>query len=125
MGDEECIKKHQFHSKNIILPTGQKLISQIGGSLAHDEYVREKLANIGVKHLHVSYEALFNKDTADEWMKIFIFLKQGPSQNLTMEAVREAFAMASTSSRRHKDTISNYDQVKSTLKGTNLYYLLH
>jgi len=125
IGDEKCIQKHKLHSKNIVLTTGHELLSRIGGALAHDEYIREKLSNIGVKHLQVSYEALFHKDTADEWMKIFNFLKRGPAQNLTMEMVREKFSMASTTSRKHKDTISNYDEVKHTFQGTKFYYLLH
>jgi len=125
VGDVECLQKHKNHSKDIIIPTGDELISHIGGALFHDNYVKETLANIGVKHLKVSYDALYNLDTAAEWMKIFRFLKRGPTENLTMNMVREKFSMLSTSSKTHEDTISNYEEVKNTLKGTHYYHLLH
>jgi len=124
-GDEECIQKHKQRSKNIILPTGLELINHLEHALAHDEYVKEKLANAGVKHLYVSYEELFHTESAAEWMKLFRFLNRGPMVNLTIDMVREKFSMVSTSSRKHEEKISNYDVVEKSLRGTRYYHLLH
>lgn len=124
-GDDECVQKHKKRSKNVILPTGQDLIHHIDHALAHDEYVKKKMSRAGVKYLHVSYEKLFHTNTAAEWMKIFQFLKRGPAANLTIDMVRETFSMVSTSSRKHKEMISNYDEVKETLSGTRHFHLLH
>ena len=124
-GDEECVQKHKTRSKNITLPIGPELIYHIGHALAHDEYVKERMARAGIQHLHVSYEDLFHTDSAAEWMKIFKFLGVGPATNLTIGRVRENFSMVSTSSRSHQEKVPNYDEVKESLRGRLYFDMLH
>lgn len=124
-GDDECVQKHKNRSNNIILHTGQKLINHLDNAFAREEDVNLKLARAGVKYLHVSYDELFNSNTTAEWIKIFQFLKRGPVANLTIDMIRKTFSMVSTSSRKHREMITNYNEVKETLNGTRYLHLLH
>lgn len=137
-GDEECISKHQEHSKEINLIVGKELKSSIQRSLTSYEFVKDTLAFYGIRHVTVAYEKLYpdtsnfnhgkNGDNAGydvkEWKKLLEFVDH-PMPDLTYSQVEDTFAMASTSSKRHKDTIKNYDEVFKTLKGTKYQYLLH
>jgi len=91
--------------------------------------IENKLDFVGVKHVHVRYESLFNDDDddtyADEWMKVFHFLGVGPQEELTMGDVRRSFEYASTSATQHNKTIANYKKVKEALEGTDFWNLIH
>lgn len=125
IGDDECVKNHRMHSKNITIPTGHKLIEIITADRRNRDYVSKKMDSAGVQYLHVSYEELFYTDSANEWMRIFQFLGVGPRVNLTIDRVRESFSMASTSSYEQRESISNYRAVEEFLNGTEYYDLLH
>lgn len=91
--------------------------------------IENRLDSIGVKHIHVRYERLFNADDddtyADEWMKVFQFLGVGPQEELTMGEVRQSFQYASTSATQHNESIANYIEVKEVLGGTEFWNLIH
>lgn len=125
IGDDECVKNHMMHSKNITIPIGHKLIQIITADMRNRDYVRKKMDSAGVQYLPVSYEELFYTDSANEWMKIFQFLGVGPRVNLTIDRVRENFSMAPTSSYEQRKSISNYRAVEEFLNGTEYYDLLH
>ena len=124
VGDQACIKEHSQFEANITFPIGKDLLSWLRGSHANDRRVRKRLQDLNVDHIHISYEKLFTSGNADEWMRVFSFLGVGPSENLTMEEVRSSFSMASTHSKSRNETISNYEDVRNTLVGTEFEYLL-
>mmetsp|Transcript_56684 Transcript_56684/g.84323 ORF Transcript_56684/g.84323 Transcript_56684/m.84323 type:complete len:141 (+) Transcript_56684:90-512(+) len=123
VGDSDCIKQH--HSA-IVLPTGSELLKSLKRGSALDKLVSDKLANYGVKHVHVSYDNLYNSKNAEEWSRIFRFLQRGPQGPLTVENVTANFDLAPTSSSSsHKDIIANFDEVWETLNGTQFEHLVH
>ena len=124
IGDNQCIRKHTMHSKNVTLPTNNELIMLIESDFRNRNDVRNIVVSAGVQYLPVSYEKLFYSHSAAEWVRIFQFLGMGPISNLTMDKVRENFSMTSTSSRKHEDMISNYHAVKESLRGRPYYNLL-
>ncbi len=130
-GDEECVKRHQEHSKGLILPTGNELVTSIRNAMNIDTIAADTLSTLGVPHLTVSYEKLYHSKNAKEWIRIFDFLGRSPKHlkiyktNLKMEHVEKAFAMAPTSIKRHEDSISNFQEVKDTLVDAGYGYLLH
>ena len=85
---------------------------------------RKRLDELNVQYVEVAYDKLYNSDDADEWMRIFRFLKVGPSNNLTIDEVRASFSMASTSTKSLAENIINYAEVERTLMGTEYYHLL-
>ncbi len=130
--DKGCVERHRAHSKGTVLPVGKELIHSMKSGLQIDRLSRTYLEQYGVDHLNVRYENLFNGNgNVTEWVRIFDFLGRGPKDvvdyrdNLTMEDIQRAFAMAPTSSKRHRDTIANYDEVEETLIGAGLGRLLH
>lgn len=130
--DQECINRHKSHSRGTVLPTGRPLINSIKGNIQIHETLVQMLSKHGVKHLSVSYEKLYNDERdVSEWIRIFDYLGREPKDvkdyrnNLTMNHVEDAFAMAPTSSKSHEDTIANYKEVKETLVDAGMDYLLH
>ena len=130
--DQDCIERHRAHTKGTMLPTGKKLIQSIKGNFRKQEMCREMLSLYGVQYISVTYEALYNDDQdVSEWIRIFDFLGKSPKnvqnyrENLTMKDVEDAFAMAPTSSKSHKDKITNYEEVKKTLVEAGMQDLLH
>eukprot|EP00985_Skeletonema_marinoi_P029066 scaffold26621_cov120-Skeletonema_marinoi.AAC.1 len=82
------------------------------------------LREAGVDYVKVSYEQLYNADNADEWMKIFRFLRVGPMEDLTVDDVRATFNLASTHSKGRNETVTNFIGVENTLKGTEFEHFL-
>jgi hypothetical protein len=62
---------------------------------------------------------------AAEWNKIFQFLQWQPPFNLTFDMIQNATPLAATTtSRRHRDEIANYDEIYQALHGTPFETLL-
>jgi hypothetical protein len=62
---------------------------------------------------------------AAEWNKIFQFLQWQPPVNLTFDMIQNATPLAATTtSRRHRDEIANYDEIFQALQGTPFETLL-
>ena len=124
VGDEECIHQHSKFDVNITLPTGNELKNWLTHTYKEENNVRKRLDELNVQYVEVSYDKLYNSDDADEWMRIFRFLKVGPLKNLTIDEVRASFSMASTSTKSRAENIVNYAEVERTLRGTEFYHLL-
>jgi len=125
IGDEECAKTFaQFEENDIILPTGKELLNWLKSNAGEIHVVKERLAEMGVDYVEVSYEKLYDAVDAEEWMRIFRFLGKGPAENLTMEEVRSSFSMASTHGKGREEVITNFEDVRDTLVGTQFEYLL-
>jgi hypothetical protein len=85
----------------------------------------DRLRDLKVKFITVSYEKLYDTDDAEEWIRIFEFLQRGPSAGLSIDDVRATFSMASTHSKGGRnETIENYAEVEHTLVGTEFEHLL-
>lgn len=131
VGDEECVERHKQHSKGMVLPTGKELITRIRNAINIDTIASDLLSTIGVPHLTVSYEKLYYSKNAKEWIRILDFLGRSPKNlktyknNLKMKNVEKSFAMAPTSSKRHEDSIANFQEVKDTLINAGYGHLLH
>mmetsp|Transcript_428 Transcript_428/g.456 ORF Transcript_428/g.456 Transcript_428/m.456 type:complete len:367 (+) Transcript_428:171-1271(+) len=131
--DVECIDKQKEYAKGIILPTGKELFKSIKDGLNIDQLSRDYLSTIGVKHIAVSYEKLYNVkgNRTQEWERIFDFLERSPKDfpnykdHLSMDDIESAFATAPTSLKSHKETIANYEDVNRTLTWFGWEYLLH
>jgi len=124
MGDEECIKNHSQFVTSIVFPTGQELLHWLRHTVDDDNTIRKRLGDLGVHHVEVSYEKLYNSNDAEEWMRIFRFLEKGPSEGLAMGDVRASFSMASTHTKSRNETIANFEDVRETLVGTPFEHLL-
>jgi len=130
-GDEDCVKRHQQHSKGIVLPTGKELVATIRNAINIDTMAGDLLSSLGVSHITVNYEKLYNSKDAKEWIRILDFLGRSPKhlktykKNLKMKNVERSFAMAATSPKHHEDSIANFQEVKETLLGAGYGHLLH
>jgi phosphoglycolate phosphatase-like HAD superfamily hydrolase len=118
----ECQEKHL--KKQLKLPTDE-LLRTLEEMTTQDAQVDRILKQLDVPYIQVSFEKLYYSDSAEEWMRIFRFLGVGPTQGLTMEEVNAAMKHLSTSNPKHEDTLKNYDEVASVLKGTEFEELLH
>lgn len=100
-------------------------MAQLKEAADREDRVDNLLKELNVPTIHVTYEKLFlaGSDTA-EWMRIFEFLGVGPTANLTVSEVEQA-GHAATSIPVHNITLSNYEEVKDVLDGTEFYSLLH
>lgn len=124
VGDEKCIKQHSTFDKDLSLPVGQKLLHFVENDERMKQSIRDRLDEVNMKYVEVSYEKLFNDDNAHEWMRIFSFLGVGPSEGLTMNDVRSTFKFASTHTKSRNETIVNFEGVTQTLVGTPYEYVL-
>ena len=52
---------------------------------------------------------IYKSNDAEEWSRIFRFLRRGPQGPLTIEDVAANFDLAPTSSSSHKDIIANFE----------------
>ena len=123
-GDKKCLKKQLKAGTGLDLPT-KRLVAQLKEAADREDRVDNLLKELNVPTIHVTYEKLFlaGSDTA-EWMRIFEFLGVGPTANLTVSEVEQA-GHAATSIPFHNITLSNYEEVKDVLDGTEFYSLLH
>jgi len=52
---------------------------------------------VNIEHaVETTYEDLYDRDDAEEWMKIFKYHGRSPTQNFTVQDVTESFALAPT-----------------------------
>ena len=123
-GDVECVKLHSQFNHDIILPTGGKLQNMLHHSENLERAVVNWLRELNISFVEVFYEKLYSAEDAEEWMRLFRYLGQGPSQNLTMDTVRAAFSMAPTHKKSRNETIINFKEAKKSLTGTRFEYLL-
>lgn len=122
-GDECCVQKHKEAGMNLTISVPD-LLSFLEAETKQEDAVDAFLLNMSVPHVHVSYEKLYHRDNAEEWMRIFRFLEIGPGQEgLTREQV-DGSAHAFTGSSHHKEAILNYDEVEKGLRGTRFESLL-
>eukprot|EP00986_Skeletonema_menzelii_P014536 scaffold9751_cov153-Skeletonema_menzelii.AAC.7 len=124
--DVDCIKGHSAAaSLGVTLPIGKNLTHWLNVTAQQDAKIREILRATGVEYVHVSYEKLYRLENAEEWMKIFRFLRVGPTEDLTVDDVRATFDLASTHLKGRQDIVSNFVEVVKTLKGTEFEHLLY
>ena len=83
------------------------------------------LEKYNVDYTYTEYEKLYMQDDADEWMRLFKFVGRGPQSGLQKSDIEKHFSMAKTNNaKKHYDSISNYDEVLATLKGTEFEHYL-
>lgn len=124
VGDEECFENHIKNTKMVNFTTGKELLKWLQSDKEKEEKVSQRLNEMGVDYIQVTYEKLYMSNNPDEWMRIFRFLGRGPGHNLTWDTVQDNFSMMKTSNKTHKDMMENYDDVKKTLEGTEFQSLL-
>lgn len=124
LGDEECIRKQKKMGTGISLQT-ENLLNNLEDSFAAFKNFTDTLEEMNIGHVKTTYEDLYNRDDAEEWMKIFKYLGRGPSKNLTMENVTAAFALAPTFQKNHSESLANYAKVRDLLSGGKYEELLH
>lgn len=122
--DEECVQKFHKRGVGLYLPT-DTLIQQLDDSYADFELFASQLKKYDVDHIRISYEELYDREDANEWMRVFRFLGRGPTHDLTMDRVRDTFQYATTFSKRHNESLANYKDVCQELQGTKYERLLH
>lgn len=123
-GDEACARLHQKAGTNMTISVNDAL-HYLETMTKQEEEVDALLDNMKIPHVHVSYEALYHDDSAEEWIKAFAFLGIGPGEELTRQELNEAMGIVSTSNGRHRDSVQNFDELKKALDGTKYESLLH
>lgn len=121
--DKKCLKAHKKSEKSIYLPT-KKLIKKLKEVQLAVKTIEDTLDEMGINYYKTTYEKLYNRDDPEEWMNIFRYLGAGPSEGLTLNDITNAFPYAKTSKPSRKDAISNYNEIKVLLEGTDLEYFL-
>jgi len=124
LDDVKCIEEHKKFGIGLHVPTENLMITLKKMRKDGRKYNR-LLLKMNVPHIKVSYEKLFYGDNANEWKRIFLFLGRGPAHNLSRNLVEKAMEHVGTSSPFHNVTISNYEEVRDMLIGTNFERLLH
>lgn len=121
--DEECLNAQLKAGIGIVLPT-KKLVKELHHLHKMEQKTDEILEQYKVQTIHVSFEKLFsaNGDTS-EWRRIFDYLGVGPT-NFTHSDIEHA-GHAATSVPMHNVTLSNYEEVREILTGTEFEVLLH
>ena len=122
--DEECIAKQKMMGTGLTLPTDY-LLRNLEDSFAALQVFAGTLEEMNIEHVKTTYEDLYNRDDAEEWMKIFKYLGRGPSKDLTMVNVTDAFALAPTFQKNHNESLANYAEVRDLLTGSEFEELLH
>lgn len=129
IGDVECLKEQEKSAHMTNFTIGKDLLQWLKTDKKHEESVFAHLKEAGVDYIHVTYDKLYSSgsgdEAANEWMRIFRFLGRGPGDGLTMQEVDKNFEMAKTTSKKHKDVMLNYEEVKKTLEGTDFEELLN
>mmetsp|Transcript_8581 Transcript_8581/g.16195 ORF Transcript_8581/g.16195 Transcript_8581/m.16195 type:complete len:395 (+) Transcript_8581:110-1294(+) len=126
MGDLQCVENHIKNIKMVNFTTGNELLRWLRHDKEQEQKIINRLKEVGVDFIQVTYEKLYDSQVANEWMRIFKFLGRGPRHGLTMDRVQENFSMMKTSSNKtHKDVMANYLEVQKTLQGTEFEYLLN
>ncbi len=141
IGDEECIKHHTALNTNIQLPTGEVLLHKLHNDLRKENRILGKLKALNVTYHVVTYEELYGTHAnVDAWKNLLIYLGRRRRRGvdkidddnpygenyalLSMEDVTNAFSMASTHQKSRSEIVSNFDDVRYTLLGTEFEHLL-
>ena len=125
--DTKCIDKHL--NAHVDLPTGSTLLDRLRDNPS--ARVAKMLHIYGFRHLRVNYEDLFLADSEDRsaaWRRVVQFLQPERMDVHTISESDVARALnltAKTSPSHQRDKVTNYDDVVSTLTGTELEPLLH
>ena len=124
--DGGCLDEWLEASSRIVLPTFG-LLRALRKATKENEEVEQFLTRMNVPHVSLSYEKLYGGDTAavEEWKRIFQFLGQGPTDELTLEQLQGAMSTEVTFYKWHNKTLANYEQVRNVLMGTEFESLLH
>ena len=135
MKDVDCINRHKAHLKGIFIDVSDpakktNFLTHMKQSIEKSYTIEQRLDTFGVKHINVEYEKLFNTearddDYAEEWNRMLNFLGFESTEKLTMGDIRSTFEYAPTTEKSHEKIISNYEQVKAVLEGTEFFDLLH
>ena len=123
-GNTTCLEAHKKFGSGINIPTYyllNKLRTITNFENRFDQYLKE----FNVPFINVSYEKLYQSNDTEEWMRIFRFLGRGPGSNLSRNLVDKAMEHVKTSSPFHNVSMSNYEEIKDILKGTEWETLLH
>ena len=97
------------------------IISMISHYEQMHNYTIEQLKKNNIKYLNITYETLSEKKQMD-WIKIIKFLD--PLININKKYKKKVMDIVNkdeikkTTVKKHYDTISNYDEIFNTLKGT-------
>jgi hypothetical protein len=131
-GDEKCIQTVGEYSTEITLPVGKKLLQKLKKYHKEEMKIEQDLMRYGMTFVKVKYHLLYDSThqddnvPAEEWMRIFKYLGRGPMYGLTMKNVKDHFILEEThAAKLRNETITNYNEVSSTLKGTMFEYLLN
>jgi len=124
IGDEECIERMKRAGSGLQFPT-KSLLKDLKDSIDSFNFFEDTFEEMNIAHVKTTYEDLYNRDDAEEWMKIFRYLGRGPTTNLTMQDVSASFALAPTFQNNHNESLSNYVEVRDLLVGTEFEKLLH
>ncbi len=124
VGDDECVKMHFKNEMNILFPTGHHLLNQLDTSLITHEKLVRLLRELNIEHVEVTYEKLYNSESAEEWMRILKHLGIGPLVGLTIEEVTRAMGLSKTNQGNKSQIVRNFEDVYETLKGTTYEELL-
>lgn len=133
--DVDCVNRHKARQKGISIDVSvpekrSNFINHLKQAVEKDHAIRERLDMFGVKHINVEYEKLFDADArddeyAEEWIRILNFLGFESVEKFTIGDIRRTFEYAQTTEKSHEKIISNYEQVKAALEGTEFFDLLH
>jgi hypothetical protein len=124
INDTNCISKQKLMGSGLNLPTGS-LLKHLEDSYEAFDVFEKTLDEMNIEHVKTTYEDLYGRDDAEEWMKIFKYLGRGPTENLSMRDVTESFELAPTFQQNHNTSLANYAEVRDSLIDTTFKGLLH
>ena len=122
--DWKCIENMKKMGSGMHLPTNE-LLDTLEEAYDNFDYFKSSLKEFEIDHITTTYEDLYGRDDAEEWMRIFKFLGRGPTENLTMTDVVNGFDLAPTFVKHHNVSLANYEEVRDLLTGTEYEDLLH
>jgi len=124
---ESCMEQHRQKRP---YPDVNGLYAFLSRLVETENQVDFLLDRWGVPTVSLSYESLYFPETpeegSNEWTKAMEFVKQEgvPSKNATWTQVQAMMEHSSTSPRKHKDVIANYEEVHAALVNTEFEHLL-
>lgn len=127
--DVTCVQNMVQHESGHVFPVGNALLLWLRKTKKKEINIENDLKRDNITFVKIDYGRLYDSvddddALAEEWMKVFRYLGRGPMQGLTMKTVKSYFAMASSHAKSRSEAISNYQEVVSTLIGTEYEYLL-
>jgi hypothetical protein len=122
--DQACLELHANSGRGLELPT-KDLLKDLKKATDSFQAFASTLKGMNIHHVSTTYEDLYARDDAEEWMNIFKFLGRGPTENLTMTDVIDSFTMAPTAAKHHNESLANYDEIADILVDTEFKGLLH